>query len=95
MTKQERDHVDNVARLGSIVCYNLGHYSMAAIHHVRHDGKGGNGKRDHMKVIGLCGYHHQTGGHGEAIHAGIKTFEDNFGTEQELLGQVTALIKGD
>jgi hypothetical protein len=38
-------------------------------------------------VIPLCHAHHRTGGHGVAVHAGRRTWEDKFGTEDELLTQ--------
>jgi hypothetical protein len=36
--------------------------------------------------------HHQNGGHGVALHAGQKTFEENFGTETQLLQQTSELL---
>jgi len=36
-------------------------------------------------VLPLCGAHHQTGGYKVALHAGQKAWEENFGTEMELL----------
>jgi hypothetical protein len=47
----------------------------------------------HLLTIPLCPYHHQTGPFGEAVHNGKRTFEANFGTEQELLAQVQSLLE--
>lgn len=93
MTKQERAHLDRVARLGCCVCRGLGYDdSPAEIHHPR--ALAGMGQRaSHFDAIPLCPTHHRTGGHGVAIHAGQKAWEANFGTELELLEQTRELIK--
>ena len=85
-TKAERKHMDKVAQLGCIVCYNLGYDDTPAeIHHI---GNGTMSKRaSNYEVIPLCHIHHRTGGYGVAVHSGRKAFEANFGTEQELLSQ--------
>lgn len=44
------------------------------------------------RAIPLCHFHHRTGGHGLAIHAGQKTWEAKFGTEKELLVKVWELL---
>jgi len=92
MTKQERIHLDRVARLGCIVCRDLGYDdSPAEIHHPR--ALAGMGQRaSHYDAIGLCPAHHRTGGYGVAIHAGQKAWEAKFGTELELLEKVRALL---
>ena len=86
-TKAERDHMGKVASMGCIVCCNLGlGETPATIHHI---GNGTMAKRaSNYEVIPLCHFHHQGGNNGEAVHSGRKSFEDNFGTEQELLEQV-------
>ena len=38
-------------------------------------------------IIPLAPEHHRTGGFGMALHAGQATFEQNFGTEEELLAR--------
>jgi len=92
MTKAESAHLSRVAALGCIVCRNLGYgESPAACHHIR-AGQGMSQRASHFEVIPLCGAHHQTGGHGVAIHAGQKTWEANYGTELELLAQVRRLL---
>jgi hypothetical protein len=90
-TTAEKAHMASVAALGCIVCRReLGVYSPAAIHHV--DGKTKPGA--HMRVLPLCGVHHQTGGYGVALHAGKAEFERRHGSQAELLGWVADRISG-
>lgn len=85
-TKAERDHMGAVAALGCVVCRNLGFgVSPAEVHHI---GNGTLGKKaSNYETIALCPSHHRNGGHGVAVHAGRKTFEERYGTERELLEQ--------
>lgn len=84
--------MDRVASLGCIVCLNLGYRdSPAEIHHTR-AGAGGGQRSPHTETLPLCPPHHRTGGHGVAIHAGQKTWEDKYGTEANLLNQVEELL---
>jgi hypothetical protein len=86
-TKDEQQHLDRVAALGCIVCRKLNYgETPAEIHHIR-AGSGAGQRADHHCVIPLCATHHRTGGHGVAIHAGQRTWEAKFGTEEELLTQ--------
>jgi len=89
-TKAEREHFSRVAALGCIACRNadLGE-TPAEIHHCS-AGTGLSVRADSYHVIPLCHYHHRTGGHGLAIHAGRKSWERNFGTEAQLLAQVNS-----
>jgi len=92
MNKPERQHLDRVARLGCIVCRNLGYAdSPAEIHHPR-AGVGAGRRSSHYNAIPLCPAHHRTGGYGVAIHAGIEEFERRYSTEAELLEQTRALL---
>ncbi|WP_420285060.1 Ref family recombination enhancement nuclease [Serratia liquefaciens] len=89
-TKAEKVHLNRVASLGCIVCKNLGYEDTPAqIHHIR-TGKGRAQRASHYETLPLCPMHHQHGGHGVALHAGQKTWEQNYGTELELLAQVRA-----
>lgn len=86
-TKAEQSHMDKVARLGCCVCRNLGDGpTPAELHHIR-EGQGGAMRASNYEVIPLCPWHHRLGGHGNALHAGQKTWESKFGTERELLEQ--------
>ncbi|MEM1113251.1 MAG: Ref family recombination enhancement nuclease [Pseudomonadota bacterium] len=91
-TKAQREHMDRVVQLGCIVCLNLGYEdSPAEFHHTR-TSAGGAQKSDVVLGIPLCPIHHRTGGPGLAIHAGQKTWEAHFGTEEELIAQVHELL---
>ena len=79
--REERAHMDRVAQMGCLICG-----SPALIHHVREN----NEKRNHMKVLPLCDRHHRNYGvFGEALHAGVKEWEKNHGTQKEWLAIVT------
>ena len=78
-TKKEREYMTKMAATGCIICDRP-----AELHHPRH-GSGIGQRSSHFDVIPLCCDHHRTAGLGIAIHAGIQTFESNFGTESELL----------
>ena len=82
-SKAEKSHMDKVANAGCIVCrLHLGVFSPATCHHVLK-----NGRWDDMRVLGLCGAHHQTGGRGVALHPYWKLWEELYGTQEELLNQ--------
>ena len=84
-TKAEKLHMSRVSELGCIICQ-----SPAEIHHLR-TGQG-HKRATHFEVIPLCHRHHRTGGYGVGIHAGIKSFEANFGTELSLLEKTRELL---
>lgn len=87
MTKDDKNWLSDVAALGCVVCRNLGYgESPAEIHHVR-TGQGTAQRASNKKTLPLCTPHHRTGGYGVAIHAGQKKWEENYGTETELLEQ--------
>lgn len=91
-TAAEKRHLSRVAALGCIVCHNLGYgESPAACHHIR-AGQGMSQRASDYQTLPLCAAHHQTGGHGVAIHAGQKTWEARYGTELELLAQVREML---
>ena len=72
-----------VADLGCIVCG-----APAMLHHPRFCAGMGQRSSDWL-VIPLCDRrHHQNGGLGTAIHAGQHIFEQNHGTEAQLLAKV-------
>lgn len=90
-TAKEKRHLNKVANIGCIVCLNLGlGETPAEIHHI---GNGTMAKRaSNYESIPLCHIHHRTGNSGVAVHSGRKSFESNFGTEQELLEQVKGIL---
>ncbi|NNJ74550.1 MAG: DUF968 domain-containing protein [Anderseniella sp.] len=83
MSKAADLHKSRVAALGCII-KDCG--KPAALHHPRF-AVGMSQRASDFLVIPLCPDHHQNGGHGVAIHAGQATFEQNFGSEPELLAQ--------
>ena len=81
-----------MAKLGCLVCRNLGYVdSPAVIHHVRDHG----GKRDDSKVLPLCPLHHTLGPRGVAVHAGRATWESRYGDQTDLLAQVERLLESN
>lgn len=91
-TAAERRHMTEVARLGCIACRVMGIFTPnVELHHPR-AGMGMSQKASHMNVLPLCHAHHRTGGHGVALHDGIRTWEANFGTEAELLEKVREIL---
>ncbi len=90
-TAVDKRHFSKVVEIGCICCLNnLYEGSPAEIHHI---GNGSMGKRaSNDEVIPLCHIHHRTGGYGVAVHSGRNAWEDNHGTEQELLEQVRGLL---
>lgn len=90
MTKAEKAHLSRVADIGCIVCIRMGYgLSPAEIHHLRKGAGMGQRSKHIGGTIGLCPPHHRTGGYGTALHAGQKEFERRYGTETELLEDVT------
>jgi hypothetical protein len=95
MNKDERNHYAKIADGGCIVCLLAGYgHSPCEIHHIR-TGVGKGQKSHWSKAIGLCPTHHRLGGHGVAIHAGIRAFEQSVGmSEVELLSKQLDLLNG-
>lgn len=91
MTKAEKVHMRKVADLGCIACRKLGYEDTPAeLHHVK---KGTMGKKaSNYEVIPLCPHHHRTSN--ESYHLNPLWFTEKFGTQQELLEEVTRLIYG-
>lgn len=73
-TKAEKDHLNQVASHGCIICG-----AEACLHHIRLFGE----PRDHFKVIPLCHFHHQ-GAEG-LHHLGKREWRKRFGHELDLL----------
>lgn len=85
-----REHQTFLRQWGCIACRNQGNPDVPAeIHHIR-TGTGVGRKADQWDVIPLCDRHHRNGNHGEAIHAGQRTWEAKFGFEIDLVAQARA-----
>ena len=80
-------HLDAVRALPCIVCEDLGQRQQSATqaHHIK-DGHGSMKATDE-ETIPICGKHHTTGKFGEAFHAGKKTWEQNFGSQRDMLAR--------
>lgn len=85
-TKAEQAYMDRVRGLGCIICLRP-----AQLHHPRFM-VGMSQRASHRDVIPLCADHHLDGGHGVAIHAGKKTFEQAHGTEEYLLRKTKEML---
>lgn len=97
MKKADREWLDRVAELGCIVCHREGYEpTRAEIHHIRHNHIPGRlfglCRRDHHNVIPLCPIHHRLGDAGTALHAGQRTWEEKYGTENFLFAEMLELI---
>jgi len=92
MTIAECKHMDHITRLGCIVCFHQGQDTPAEIHHMR-SGLGMSQRAPSFRVLPLCPLHHRIGGRGTAFHAGRRTWETRFGSEEELLVQLQALLR--
>lgn len=94
MTKTERQHLNKVAALGCIACYQQGTPGTPAeIHHPR-AGTGMGKRASHYDAIGLCPMHHRgtAGLSVPSIHGSKNAFIEAFGTEAELLELTKTLI---
>ena len=82
-TKAEKELHDKIAALGCIACHLDGIFNpWVSIHHIA----GRTSPGAHLKVLALCGPHHQTGGEdAPAIHPWKTRFEAKYGTQAELL----------
>lgn len=80
--KAEREHHARLRELGCIICGDD-----PGIHHCE---TGAGGRKDHMKVLPLCYYHHQ----GEqGIHTlSRRVWQPIYGTEQELMEKANAQL---
>lgn len=84
-----RFHMGRVAAIGCIVCRRAGFgETPAEVHHIR-TGTGW-GRASHFRTLPLC-FHHHRGADG--IHTlGTKAWERRYGSEQDLLSEVLALL---
>lgn len=87
MTRDESLYLRDVASLGCLACRNLGlGESAAEIHHIR-SGIGKGQRASHYDTIPLCPIHHRLGGVGVAFHASPKTWQQEHGSEIDLVAQ--------
>lgn len=87
-TKEEKQHLQDVASLGCIACRMDGHIEFgecqATPHHIT-SGYGMGEMRSDFETIPLCYGHHQGGEC--SVHGTPEKFRMTFGKERELLDQ--------
>lgn len=93
MTKAEKEHYGKLARLGCILCRQIGikeiDDSPVEIHHVRRFG----GKRSLAPAIPLCAWHHRLDSRTSIHGLGHKGFTKYWGfSEEDLLENVKELL---
>lgn len=79
-TISEKKHLGRVASLGCSICKRP-----AEVHHIIRGRYAAGRKSSHYRTIPLCPEHHRTGDSGVAIHAGLQSWEANFGSEEHYL----------
>jgi hypothetical protein len=91
-TKHEKQWMDAVAQLGCIPCLKQGYETpQVELNHVS-TGTGMGKRSSHYEVFGCCHPHHRTGGKGVALHAGVETWEEKYGTQISHLQTVLEMI---
>lgn len=89
-TKAEKEYQDRIAQVGCIACRHDGIYTPhVSIHHI----KGRTLPGAHLKVLPLCGPHHQQDDTSGviAVHPNKARFEREYGSQLELLDEVKKL----
>jgi len=90
-TEQEIGHMGRVATLPCCISDQKCKGRITVHHLVGVKYKGMGQKASDFETIPLCEAHHQDGGPGVALHAGVQTWEQNYGTQEYHL-QVTRLV---
>ena len=84
-TKHEKEHMQNVADLGCIICKKMGFPdSPAELHHIK-DKTGMGKKATNYEVIPLCPHHHRNSE--DSYHQSPQNFTEKWGSQQELLDE--------
>lgn len=89
-TKAEKDYQDRIAQVGCIACLHDGIYTPhVSVHHIQ----GRTSPGAHLKVLPLCGPHHQQDDRSGviAVHPNKARFEREYGSQLELLEEVKKL----
>jgi len=106
-TKADRERFDKLLALGCICCRHFGYFQPPEIHHLNLDGHAGQKRLGHQFTIPLDSYHHrgQWAGRfhslqfaqtllGPSLALEPRRFREVFGTDEQLLARVNALIGG-
>lgn len=87
-TAKEKIYMGKVAELGCCIC------SQAAEIHHQLSGEGMGQRASNYKIMPLCPSHHRNGGYKVAIHAGIKAWEELYGSEVEWIQWTQEQVNG-
>jgi len=89
VTVAEKKHQALVRDIGCIVCLlKMGERTPASVHHAK---TGAGGRKNELKVLPLCHFHHQGR---EGIHTlGRKAWQQKYWSEDELLEKVADIIR--
>lgn len=89
----ERKHMARVCALGCIICdlFFDAPSTPCEIHHLT-TRRGFGARSKHTEVLPLCPFHHRLGGKGEAVHSGVKSWEERFDTQENLLAKVNLML---
>jgi len=85
-TPEDIERYELLVLIGCIICGKP-----PEIHHKT--GAGMGLRADNKDTMGLCHSHHRTGKFGHAVHNGTKTFEKNYGTQDELIQKCNTKIR--
>jgi hypothetical protein len=90
---KDKERLAKIAAMSCIACdkADLKQLFRTEVHHLI--GCGIGKKASDLFTIPLCSFHHRLGNKGEAVHSGIKSFEANFGTQEDFLIQVNKVIE--
>lgn len=86
-----KEYYAKVAAVGCVVKVNGRRCARPAIVHHK-TGAGMGRKSDYMDTMALCPYHHNQAPFGECVHSGTKSFEEKYGTQDELIERTRGLI---
>jgi len=89
---KDKERLTKIAAMKCIACSKAGLKQLfrTEVHHLI--GYGIGKKASDLFTIPLCSFHHRLGNKGEAIHSGKVSFENNFGTQEELLKEINCEI---
>ena len=92
MTKAEKAWMDDITRLGCIVCITTGKGpTPAEPHHLLSGGR----RKGHLHTIPLCPIHHRSGRDDDEVTSRDqcqRRFEARYGTEESLLAKTRELL---
>lgn len=99
MSAAEHRRYTRLVELGCIACRKRGHWSAPDVHHLNLGGHAGQKRRGWEYTIPLCPAHHRgvmwrEEDHGPSLAMHPRRFREVFGTDDQLLAEVDALLEG-